>query len=228
MNLDTLVELENIKSNIDAVFINGKSEKYQVIGSHKFFYYKCDGIDDIGWGCGYRTLQTMCSWIRLKLLENYKIKNITKDVKEVPTILEIQKILVKCEDKPQNFVGSRDWIGCFEASIVIDVLYDIPCKILHSIPGRLSDNLSELKSYFKNVKSPIMMGGDLDNASKGVLGFCENSAEQCYFLIANPHLYTNQPLDKKKVNELVSWIDVNDLKNNYSFYNFCMPQIHLP
>lgn len=225
MNLDKLLELENIKSNTDVLFIEGESEKYQVKGSHKFFYYKCDGIDDIGWGCGYRTLQTICSWIRLQLLETYKNK--ADGVKDVPTILEIQKILADCGDKPQEFIGSKEWIGCFEACIVIDVLYDVPCKILHSTPGRLSERLPELKTHFKIFKSPIMMGGDLDNASKGVLGFCKNSlTEKGYLLIANPHMYTNEPLDEKNICELVNWIDINVLENSHSFYNFCMPQIH--
>lgn len=57
-----------------------------------------------GWGCGYRTLQTVCSW----MTDNQK-----SDVK-VPTIREIQEILVLLEDKPRGFLGSRQWIGSFE------------------------------------------------------------------------------------------------------------------
>lgn len=57
-----------------------------------------------GWGCGYRTLQTICSWMS---------ENVSSEVK-VPSIREIQDILVQLEDKPLSFLGSRQWIGSFE------------------------------------------------------------------------------------------------------------------
>ena len=40
------------------------SAKYEVSGHYEYWHYGCDGFDDRGWGCGYRTLQTICSWIR--------------------------------------------------------------------------------------------------------------------------------------------------------------------
>lgn len=57
-----------------------------------------------GWGCGYRTLQTLCSWI------NYNVSN----CETVPSIKLIQETLVQLEDKDQNFLNSRQWIGSFE------------------------------------------------------------------------------------------------------------------
>ena len=30
---------------------------------YEYWHYLCDGFDDRGWGCGYRTLQTIASWI---------------------------------------------------------------------------------------------------------------------------------------------------------------------
>lgn len=59
-----------------------------------------------GWGCGYRTLQTICSWLK---------NNVNKDV-EIPSIEQVQKILVELEDKPISFLGSRQWIGSFEVN----------------------------------------------------------------------------------------------------------------
>ena len=32
-------------------------------GDYEYWHYGRDGFDDRGWGCGYRTLQTICSWI---------------------------------------------------------------------------------------------------------------------------------------------------------------------
>ena len=30
---------------------------------YEYWHYCCDDLDDRGWGCGYRTLQTISSWI---------------------------------------------------------------------------------------------------------------------------------------------------------------------
>ncbi|KAA5581875.1 hypothetical protein F3H14_37530, partial [Pseudomonas aeruginosa] len=35
----------------------------------------------------------------------------------VPSIREIQSILVDLEDKPKTFIGSRQWIGSFEVFV---------------------------------------------------------------------------------------------------------------
>ncbi len=34
-----------------------------VRGDYDYWHYGCDGFDDRGWGCGYRTLQTIASWV---------------------------------------------------------------------------------------------------------------------------------------------------------------------
>ena len=34
-----------------------------VMGEYEYWHYLCDSFDDRGWGCGYRTLQTIASWI---------------------------------------------------------------------------------------------------------------------------------------------------------------------
>ena len=39
-----------------------------------------------------------------------------KTTTTVPTLKQIQESLVQMEDKPQRFVGSRDWIGSFEVA----------------------------------------------------------------------------------------------------------------
>ena len=42
---------------IEEIFGVGKDIEYE------YWHYYCDGFDDRGWGCGYRTLQTIVSWI---------------------------------------------------------------------------------------------------------------------------------------------------------------------
>lgn len=35
-------------------------------GACRVYHYGCDGVRDHGWGCGYRTLQTIVSWFERK------------------------------------------------------------------------------------------------------------------------------------------------------------------
>ena len=194
--------------------------------SLKYYHYGCDGFDDVGWGCGYRTLQTMCSWIRAQMLEENKKRLMEKTVRPVPTILEIQQILHECGDKPLRFVGSKDWIGCFEACLVIDCLYDVPCKIVHCDPGSVLNRQNELISHFQKFGSPGMMGGDLDNASKCVLGVGLDQTNDASLLIADPHLYSKQTISKQFLveNDWLKWSKLSYFDNFDSFYNFCLPQ----
>ncbi|KAJ3613936.1 hypothetical protein NHX12_017515 [Muraenolepis orangiensis] len=37
---------------------------YLVQGVYKYHHYQQDRLDDSGWGCAYRSLQTLCSWFR--------------------------------------------------------------------------------------------------------------------------------------------------------------------
>lgn len=214
-----LVELENINLKL-----NNKSSSYWCVsGKYKYYHYKCDGFDDVGWGCGYRTIQTICSWLREQMLAEIPEKQDLES--KVPSVLEIQQILVKSGDKPMNFAGSRDWIGCFEAMIVIDILYDVPCRILHYPAGSgLEASLGILKEHFRLNGGPIMMGGDMDAASKGVLGISDSAQE---LLIVDPHLVATSSIsldvDYLLANKWISWHSISSFDRN-SFYNFCIPQ----
>ena len=47
--------------------IQNGDEIQEIIGVNKgtkydYWHYVCDNFDDRGWGCGYRTLQTIASW----------------------------------------------------------------------------------------------------------------------------------------------------------------------
>ena len=59
-----------------------------VSGDYQYCHYLMDGTDDRGWGCGYRTLQTILSWIINNTSDNnYKLS--------IPSIQRIQEILVQ-------------------------------------------------------------------------------------------------------------------------------------
>ena len=71
-----------------------------------------------GWGCGYRTLQTICSWVRHVLKSK-------REVPLVPSLCDIQQTLMDIGDKPSSFIGSREWIGSVEACLYMDQTFGV-------------------------------------------------------------------------------------------------------
>ncbi|XP_034413684.1 inactive Ufm1-specific protease 1 [Cyclopterus lumpus] len=189
-------------------------------GDYLYFHYGCDGQDDRGWGCGYRTVQTMASWLCRNCLP-------LKDKREAPPSLpEIQHALVTVGDKPGSFSRSREWIGTFEASLILDLYYDVPCKLVHVRGGGAELErvaVEELHRHFEEHGSPVMMGGDRDNSSKGILGVCTGDTGS-HLLVVDPHYYGG-PLEKTELQERgwVAWKRVSSLDQS-SFYNLCLPQ----
>lgn len=114
-----------------------------------------------GWGCAYRTLQTICTMLR---------EATGKEV-VTPSIKQIQEILVRIGDKERCFINSKDWIGGAETCYVIDELFQIPCYLHHvSSHESLSSKKTEIVEYFKTHGGLIAMGGDQDASSKLIAG----------------------------------------------------------
>merc|ERR1712012_522805 len=103
----------------------GDNQVFCVKGDYDYHHYGCDGFQDAGWGCGYRSLQTLCSWAQYKLASDGVESN------SAPSLKTIQEALCEMGDKPKRFVGSKDWIGSVEVGLCVDYFYDIPCKIVH-------------------------------------------------------------------------------------------------
>ena len=87
-------------------------------GDYSFHHYSCDGFGDVGWGCGYRVLQTICSWI-------------DEDC-PAPSIEEMIAILDGAEEQSGtteacwNATKSKTpWIGTYEAFLIVDHEYDV-------------------------------------------------------------------------------------------------------
>lgn len=99
-----------------------EGKKYLVQGDLLYYHYMQDSFDDKGWGCSYRSLQTLCSWF---LLQNFTSL-------PVPSHQQIQSTLVKLGDKEPNFVGSKKWIGSFELSLIFDSLYGVRRPLISS------------------------------------------------------------------------------------------------
>uniref|UniRef100_A0A8C5RTC0 UFM1 specific peptidase 1 n=1 Tax=Laticauda laticaudata TaxID=8630 RepID=A0A8C5RTC0_LATLA len=191
-----------------------------VAGPYCYYHYGCDGVDDRGWGCGYRTLQTMCSWLVASRGEE------ATPCRPVPSLKEIQDSLVEMGDKPASFAGSRDWIGTVEAALCMDRFYGVPGKLLHIHVGRdLGGELETLYAHFQGGGGPGMMGGGRDNASKGLLGVC-SSPEGHHLLVLDPHFYGGAGSLSRQEAQAQGWVSWRALGSfeETSFYNLCLPQ----
>ncbi|XP_009858944.2 ufm1-specific protease 1-like [Ciona intestinalis] len=188
-------------------------------GSYSYYHYLCDGTDDRGWGCGYRTLQTILSWIQ------FNKQNIHEHI-ILPNICDIQEALVKMEDKQNSFVNSREWLGSFEVCLCIDYFHDVPCKIQHIRSGEnIYEALQILWQHFRDSGSPVMMGGNTDASSKCILGICGKEKVECCLLILDPHCSkTNVTTEELISDKWVAWRNIDTLLNS-SFYNLCLPQV---
>ncbi|PIA51486.1 hypothetical protein AQUCO_01100373v1 [Aquilegia coerulea] len=190
-----------------------------VDGSYEYYHYLHDGFDDSGWGCAYRSLQTIISWFRL---QHYTST-------EVPSHREIQQALVEIGDKDPSFSGSREWIGAIELSFVLDKLLGVTCKIMNVRSGaELPEKCRELALHFETQGTPVMIGGGV--LAYTLLGVDYNEASgDCAFLILDPH-YTGNDDHKKIVNGgWCGWKKAVDSKGrNFflhdKFYNLLLPQ----
>ncbi|XP_047179332.1 probable Ufm1-specific protease [Vigna umbellata] len=190
-----------------------------VQGSYEYFHYLHEGYNDSGWGCAYRSLQTIISWFRL---QNYTSI-------EVPSHREIQQTLVEIGDKDPSFIGSREWIGAIELSFVLDKLLGVTCKVINVRSGsELPEKCRELALHFENQNTPVMIGGGV--LAYTLLGVDYNEASgDCAFLILDPH-YTGSDDLKKIVNGgWCGWKKAVDNKGkNFflydKFYNLLLPQ----
>uniref|UniRef100_M4DNH7 Ufm1-specific protease n=1 Tax=Brassica campestris TaxID=3711 RepID=M4DNH7_BRACM len=173
-------------------------------GSYEYYHYLQDSFDDSGWGCAYRSLQTIISW-------------------------EIQQTLVEIGDKDPSFVGSREWIGAIELSFVLDKLLGVSCKIMNFRSGsELPEKCRELALHFETQGTPIMIGGGVLAYTLLGVDYDEGSGD-CAFLILDPH-YTGGEDHKKIVNGgWCGWKKAIDNKGksfflHNKFYNLLLPQ----
>jgi hypothetical protein len=182
-----------------------------VRGDYEYYHYSQDRFDDTGWGCAYRSCQTLCSW--------FAFQRYTSGA--VPSHREIQETLVKIGDKPASFLGSSEWIGALEVSYVLDELYGFSCKIMTVDNGlELPSRARELANHFDDVGTPVMMGGGKLAYTLLGVDWDENTGE-CAFLILDPHYAGGEDL-KRIVPRWCGWKKCEDVFVR-EFYNLVMP-----
>ena len=172
--------LKNVHGSIPEGLLPGRGFDRCVVvrGDYEYYHYLQDGIDDKGWGCAYRSLQTILSWFRLN--------NYTRA--PIPMHRQIQSILVAAKDKPASFVGSRTWIGGTEIARVLEsILPDVTCRMIRTATGpAIADHARELQNHFATEGTPVMIGGGA--LAFTLLGVAFNTATgACRFLILDPH-----------------------------------------
>ncbi|XP_065845480.1 ufm1-specific protease 2-like isoform X2 [Oscarella lobularis] len=184
-----------------------------VQGNYSYYHYLQDKFDDNGWGCAYRSLQTICSWFKHQGYAN----------RGVPTHREIQETLVSVGDKEAKFIGSKQWIGSFEVGTCLDTLFGVTFKIMSLNQGAELENRGrELRMHFQVHGTPVMIGGGV--LAHTILGVdYSDQTGQIKFLVLDPH-YTG--VDDVKAIQKGGWCAWKDVTfwNKYDRYNLCLPQ----
>jgi hypothetical protein len=210
-----ITRLVNVDSNIKKD-IPQYSKQFTVKGDYEYYHYGQDNMNDKGWGCAYRSLQTLFSWF---CLNGFKKEDVN-----VPSILDIQKTLVKVGDKEAKLIGSDDWIGAFEVSIVLNELLGIESQIIYVSSGAdLTSKGRDLAYHFETNGTPVMIGGGV--YAYTILGIEYDRVKgDCLFLILDPH-YQGEDDVKTIINK--GWCEWKTaaLFEKGNFYNMCLPQV---
>ncbi|KAK1937072.1 putative Ufm1-specific protease [Phytophthora citrophthora] len=214
--------LFNVHEGILSSGVGENCQSALVDGFYGYYHYLQQGMNDKGWGCAYRSLQTLSSWL---FLQHYTQQRYLSHE-------QIQSALVKMGDKPARFQGSTEWIGSLEVGYVLDELFGVTFRSLSVSSGaQLPDVARELIYHFETQGTPVMMGG-------GQLAFTllgvdyDPDAGVCSFLTLDPHYTGDEDLTTIQHHTVVlegykavpcSWRKTTSFAKN-SFYNLCLPQ----
>jgi hypothetical protein len=175
-------------------------------GKVAYYHYEVDSFDDRGWGCGYRTVQSMLSWVAPDRVP--------------PSIPEMQALL--------NSSDRKAWIGVQEAVTLLDMLHGAVVEVLPLASGdQVLRHLPRLAAHFDGGGGPIMIGGGLDVYSKTVIGVRISPAPAVpEMLVLDPHYVGRSQisdLDDLREGGWISWKPMSMLSAE-SFYNLAMPR----
>ncbi|XP_072941777.1 probable Ufm1-specific protease 2 [Epargyreus clarus] len=184
-----------------------------VRGRCTYHHYMQDNFNDDGWGCAYRSMQTIFSWFRF---QGYTTV-------DIPTHREIQQCLVKIGDKPSSFLGSKQWIGSTEVMFCLETLLDVQSRIIFANTGAdLQNYTPELIHHFQKHGSPIMIGGGV--LAHTIIGVEYNdTTNETRYLILDPHYTGADDLSVVLSKGWCGWKN-SDFWNKTAHYNLCLPQ----
>ncbi|PAV63845.1 hypothetical protein WR25_03253 [Diploscapter pachys] len=186
---------------------------YLTKGPYDYHHYLQDNIDDSGWGCAYRSLQSIWSW--------YRLNGYTDEA--VPSHRQIQQCLVDIGDKEEKFVGSRQWIGSTEIGFVLDSLLGVESKYIVTNSGsEVVERARELAVHFQITGTPVMIGNMLAHTILGV--DWDESSGEVRFLVLDPHYTGSDHLQTVLTKGWCAWKPAN-FWNPATFYNLCLPQL---
>lgn len=207
-------------------------------GTYTYHHYMQDRFNDNGWGCAYRSLQTIISWFKhqgyiyspdVELRAGGKTEQIRAlgrllaKESRVPTHEEIQRTLVDVGDKQPSFVGSQKWIGSQEVCYVLNHLYNLDSKFISVSSGsELASKARDLGRHFADQSTPVMVGGGV--LAHTIIGtdFNEKNGDISY-LILDPHYTGPEELASIQKKGWCGW-KKNNFWDKNSFYNLCLPQ----
>ena len=206
--------LRNVHVGLPPSGVSG-GRVYAVEGAYDYYHYMQDRFDDDGWGCAYRSLQTIWSWF---LLANYCSQ-------PVPGHLEIQQWLLRIASHQydKSFLGSKQWIGSNELSWILDDQLGVTGKFISVNSGAdLPTKAREIAAHFTKNGSPIMIGG-------GVLAYTligidwNESTGAIKFLILDPHYTGGEDIGLIQKKGWIGWKEAS-LFRSEAFYNLMCPQ----
>jgi len=184
-----------------------------VQGVYTYHHYMQDSFDDDGWGCAYRSLQTIISWFRR---QGYTMT-------DVPSHKQIQKCLVDIGDKESKFIGSKQWIGSTEVGFVLETSCGVQSRFVSVSQGSdLSSKARELMIHFRTQGTPVMIGGGV--YAHTILGIAwDEGSGDCKWLILDPHYTGSEDLKTIQSKGWCGWKGPG-FWNQTAFYNMCLPQ----
>jgi Ufm1-specific protease 2 len=195
-------------------------------GSYDYYHYRVDGFRDDGWGCAYRSLQTVLSWFQHAGLMT----------SPMPSIRRIQEILYATDPDKTNkkqFVGSCEWIGSFEVMMVLHhYISGLECTIRRLESGKDLDNDAAvqllLSEHFRHPHAaPVMIGGS--SYAHTILGMHVNvHTMEARYLILDPHYSANPTQLKTALKKgFLGWKEASNFFEAGSWYNLCIPRTDL-
>ncbi|XP_034824988.1 ufm1-specific protease 2 [Maniola hyperantus] len=184
-----------------------------VRGRYAYHHYMQDNFNDDGWGCAYRSMQTIFSWFRFQGYSTI----------DVPTHRDIQQCLVNIGDKPSSFLGSKQWIGSTEVMFCLETMLGVQSRIIFANTGsELLSYTPELVHHFQRYGSPIMIGGGV--LAHTILGVEYNSVtNETRYLILDPHFTGADDISVVISKGWCGWKN-SDFWNKTAHYNLCLPQ----